>query len=511
MIKRILSILFLCITLLMCSCFSSNNSLNTEGNENNNDVQPMNSMNFDEKYQFYSERYPNKNILVWVTDLGSPYELELNDYLYENNYDYIICFKTSLEGIEDESGNFISTNAEFVSKIIQNGEQIDILDSLALINGMDVISNSYYNFINCSYFEPLDDYLKDEKYQDIIKSMPQKYWDSYKYNGKIYGVDNSFSSLYYDNGYKISNEIFEKSDLTTDDFQKPLSEIEPTIKEVFEKTKKRMNFNFCYFTSDFFPASYITEGIGIVGNKLVNIFEQNETKNYYKLLTSLESKGYAAIDSAVIDSTGIELTQASAAYGEIIKNNRWDKTNVFYKQNNYIHEPYKATGIYSGSKNKEQAFDLLMNVFYNEDFNNIITYGIKGKQYEIEDGKVKMKLDESNPYSQQYDIKCSVCIWYNNPMISLPCDESDTVIQKLDYYKAYENAEFLDGFGFFFDGTSIKDTYLKVMDTVESLKISGKDIDSYMKEFNKKLYDAGLQEVLDEANRQLEEYHNKNN
>ena len=52
-------------------------------------------------------------------------------------------------------------------------------------------------------------------------------------------------------------------------------------------------------------------------------------------------------------------------------------------------------------------------------------------------------------------------------MISLPCDESDTVIQSHNYYKAYENAEFLDGFGFFFDGTSIKDTYLKVMDTVE--------------------------------------------
>lgn len=96
-------------------------------------------------------------------------------------------------------------------------------------------------------------------------------------------------------------------------------------------------------------------------------------------------------------------------------------------------------------------------------------------------------------------------------MISLPCDESDTVIQSLNYYKAYENAEFLDGFGFFFDGTSIKDSYLKVMDTVESLKISGKDIDSYMKEFNKKLYDAGLQEVLDEANRQLEEFYEKNN
>ncbi len=495
----------------MCSCFSSNNSLNTESNENNNDVQPMNSMNFDEKYQFYSERYPNKNILVWVTDLGSPYELELNDYLYENNYDYIVCFKNITSHIEDENGQFISTYIEYIPQMIKNEEQFDILDNLSLIDGMDVISNAYYYFADNKIYEPLDTYLDSDKYLKIKNSMPQKYWDSYKYNGKIYGVDNSFSSLYYDNGYSISNEVFKKCDLKPEDFQKPLSEFEPTIKEVFEKTKKRMNFNFCYFTSDFFPANYVTEGIGVVDKKVINIFEQNETKNYYKLLTSLESKGYAAIDSAVIDSTCIELTQASAAYGEIIKNNRWDKTNVFYKQNNYIHEPYKATGIYSGSKNKEQAFDLLMNVFYNEDFNNIITYGIKGKQYEIEDGKVKMKLDESNPYGQQYDIKCSVCIWYNNPMISLPCDESDTVIQSLNYYKAYENAEFLDGFGFFFDGTSIKDTYLKVMDTVESLKISGKDIDSYMKEFNKKLYDAGLQEVLDEANRQLEEFYEKNN
>ncbi len=32
------------------------------------------------------------------------------------------------------------------------------------------------------------------------------------------------------------------------------------------------------------------------------------------------------------------------------------------------------------------------------------------------------------------------------------------------------------------------------------------DVEIYLEEFNRQLYDAGLQEVLDEANRQLEEF-----
>ena len=57
---------------------------------------------------------------------------------------------------------------------------------------MDVISNAYYYFADNKIYEPLDTYLDSDKYSKIKNSMPQKYWDSYKYNGKIYGVDNSF-------------------------------------------------------------------------------------------------------------------------------------------------------------------------------------------------------------------------------------------------------------------------------------------------------------------------------
>ena len=37
------------------------------------------------------------------------------------------------------------------------------------------------------------------------------------------------------------------------------------------------------------------------------------------------------------------------------------------------------------------------------------------------------------------------------------------------------------------------------------------NVEAVVEEANKKLYDAGLQEVLDEANRQLEEFYEKNN
>ena len=92
------------------------------------------------------------------------------------------------------------------------------------------------------------------------------------------------------------------------------------------------------------------------------------------------------------------MTQVSAAYGEIINNNRWDKTSVFYKNKIIIYAIHiKPPEYIPVQKNKEQAFDLLMNVMFNKDFNNIITYGKEGKQYEIKDGKVKMKLMNLTP------------------------------------------------------------------------------------------------------------------
>ena len=62
----------------------------------------------------------------------------------------------------------------------------------------------------------------------------------------------------------------------------------------------------------------------------------------------------------------------------------------------------------------------------------------------------------------------------------------------------------LDGFGFFFDESDLSATDKEVIKTISTFSASVDDVDVYLEEFNQTLYNAGLGEVLDEANRRPE-------
>ena len=504
--KRVLSIIVLMLTVLMIGC--SNNDTSNQNNDSkvSTEVTDISKMNFNEKYKFFSEHYPKSKILVWVDDNYHEYESELNDYLYKNGYDYIVCFRNLTDLIDDSDNNDKITGTEILTKLIKNNEQIDVLSFLNTNYGVE-LSKSYYDYIKQGFYEPLDKYLQDKKYSEYVNSMPKKYWDSYRCNGIIYGVDNSFYSLYEDNGYQINNDVLKECNLKTDDLKKPIDKIEPLLKEVNEKANVRLNFSSMFFTDDFYIANYIDNGIAISNKKAVNVFEQPETIKYYKRINDLQQKGLAAIDS--FDSTGrnIELTDHSASYGKNENNSFWNTTSIYYKPNNYIRNTAPAVGVYSKSQNKKEAVDLLMNVIYNKDINNVLTYGVEGKNYNIVDGNVEMKTKEYNSNNEKITYHADT--YYNNPMISLPCAEYQIVNR--NYYKAYETAKYLDGNGFCFDSSHVEKQCLDVMKVIEEFKAESDDIESYLKQFNKKLYDAGMQDILDEANRQLEEFYEKNN
>lgn len=500
------------LTLFLIGCSSNHvddskqDDLGTNSNmqDDISDVETnVSFMDYDEKYKLYQNHYPDKVILTWLTDNYVRYEWELNEYLSNNNYDYVICFRPL--NIVDASG-FTNTYLNAITELIYSGEQIDIIDGFSTVLGQDVVSNVYFYLADNGIYEPLDTYLDSNKYSDIKNSLPQKYWDSYKYNGKIYGVDNSFSSLYSDNGLLIYNDVFEQTGIQADDFNKPLSELETVLRSTFDKTGRSINYDCGFWTYDIFTANYITAvGLAVSDNKAINVFEQDEVLNYYELLNLLSEKEYITIDSASTVSAGYNI-ELKAAYGEIIENDIAGTTKVFNKRNNYICNPTNVMGISSKSLNKDMAVDALINVVYNETFNNILTYGVEGIQYEISDGKVVMKENE------MYDGGTYIVdSHYNNSMISLPCYNTNNEIISHDYYSAYETAEYLDGFGFLFDGTEIKDTYINVVNAICEFKPLNEDFDAYISTFNQNLYDAGLQEVLDEANKQLEVYNEKNN
>lgn len=146
-----------------------------------------------------------------------------------------------------------------------------------------------------------------------------------------------------------------------------------------------------------------------------------------------------------------------------------------------------------------------MNITFNSEINNVITYGVEGVNYEInENGLVEMLTSDSGANYVSDTI-------YNNPMVSLPCTNTSDEIYYRDFYTEYKNADVIDGFGFLFDGAEIKDTYINVIEKIMEFNPVSEDIDAYLEDFNKELYYAGMQDVLDEINRQLEEYSEKNN
>lgn len=68
----------------------------------------------------------------------------------------------------------------------------------------------------------------------------------------------------------------------------------------------------------------------------------------------------------------------------------------------------------------------------------------------------------------------------------------------------------LDGFGFVFDESDLSATDKEVIKTISTFSASVDDVDVYLEEFNQTLYNAGLGEVLDEANRQPEAHNEEN-
>jgi putative aldouronate transport system substrate-binding protein len=437
--------------------------------------------------------------LTWLTDSSEKHELELNDYLYQNGYDYVICFK---EIDAFSSDNPDDTYLDAIENMAENGEDFDITSSFGVCVGADSVSNSYYYLAEKGIYEPLDEYISDEKYAEYYALLPQEYWDSYKYRGEIYGVDNSYSTLYPDYGIAIYNDVLSESGVSPEDFDKPLSQSQDVYKTVYDKTGKSVNFYRTFSTEDIFPANYIVGSVAISDGKAVNAFEENETKEYYETLKSLADEKYITINSdSDILTAGYDI-QNRGTDGETIRNENTGITKIYSKTNNLIWNPTNAVGVYSKSKNKDLAVDALFNVIFNKDINNVITYGIEGEDYTLENETAVMKDTDENGISNSVDST------FNNPLISYSCYQCDNEIVSFDYGSMYEKAEKLDGFGFLFDGTDIADTYTKVVNKIMEFNLANADdTDSYLSEFNNQLYEAGLQDILDEVNKQLAEYY----
>lgn len=542
------------ISLSLCSCSNTNSTSVTESQQeqtnvtqstsntsseiidnNNNEVVEevdlSNSIYFQDGYvlQDYETRYnkvksqyPDSTILIWANDENIRYEEELNDYLNQKGYPFVIVFRNLTpndDELYDDDGRFRSSYSEQLKKAISNGEQIDIVSTGYKFAFYDTFSNPYHFFTDEEILLPIENLLQNSNTgKTFYEEMPDNYWQSLIYNGHIYGIDGYLSGLHNAACLQVNTNLVsedELSKLNAETFPELLTQLYDISSAYTSDGKPKYSIVPHYFEdlSMFADYDFIWESIYIDANgKACNIYEAPEIENLFETIYDGYNSGYI-----VNRSNSIKTTLADFAYtrcGDKVQNGitvdsffgtsamdgSTEGYRIYPQSTKNIHPAQNATGICSKSPNADLAVEALALCLCDESCNNLLCFGT--------DYEVKSNCIYPNGYYNTIIVENRLV---HNPFYGLFYSDI-----RAEYKTAYETGILSPYINFTFDGNEVADRLIEVQSIVYSIPNefpneeykSGKE---YLDSLNQRLYDAGLQDILDEANKQLEKYNEENN
>lgn len=510
--KKIFScIMIIIISLLnLCSCSKDDDIEKTEvtsANENINWIDTSENQNTSEQYLSYKEiqdKYPDKTVLVWVFEgTGYDYEApvkvnEINEYLNEQGYNFAVCFYPIKYSMDNE---YFYTDR--VVEMIENGEQVDIIYT-SFTNSGESGNNAYHKYIYNGLFDPLDEYFKTEIGEKLYNIMPENHWAGLRVNGKIYGVDGSLHNLSDDYGYYVNAELADKYNF---DISKPIEDQLNILQAVKENESCDVfamydNLNIQSFYSD---VQDITSAVFWDENEQCakSIIENNTYLDRIKLFRTLKDNSFVT-DMSVVHMNNFFILQSNYAGGKVIYKdgkpcdvNYWDNIISAYpvfNENTSVRASYMATGVCSTSQYKDKAFELLALTQTDPYLNNLISFGIEGTDYNLVDGKVdvvgnRMSLDR-----------------FINKMICYPF-EDEPLDMAAAYSEVFENANVPSDIEFAFDGRGTEKETADTFDVLfENTFLHGDSFEESFSELEAELEKSGIQKIIDECNKQYEEY-----
>ncbi len=178
-----------------------------------------------------------------------------------------------------------------------------------------------------------------------------------------------------------------------------------------------------------------------------------------------------------------------------------------------ITEPLATTGdvttymwhISPFCKNPEAAMRVLNVLFTDPEAAQIAANGIEGLEYELDENG-QMKYPEGKTMADIGWPAASMAYWPNVTLCKTWNYESEDIYQQMK--EKNKNAEKSLALGFQFDSSKVADQMTACANVVSQyympIMYGEVDIDSSLEEFNKQLYAAGLQDIIDEKQAQLD-------
>jgi ABC-type sugar transport system, periplasmic component len=372
--------------------------------------------------------------------------------------------------------------------------------------------------------------LLDKDAPALKAALPQYVWDMTTIKGKIYAVPN-YQSCTSQQGLYIDKALADKYSLTPDSI-KSLTDLEPFLQKVKENEPDyypiRQDgagvFRRLCGVYPFYPDDVSFSDIGGVGLyykfnenpiKLYNFFATEEYKGYLKLLRDWFLKGYLRKDivSVMDDSADYKNGKYAVVAGGIIPGGKLQEEAT--QGGKELYEiPFRSpivtptallastNGITSTSKNPDRAIQFMQLVNTDKEVYNLICHGIENTHYtKISDNQYDVIKDSKyNPGTDWvFGNQFNSYILKGNP--------ADLWEQTL---KLNDSAIPSPLMGFSFDSTSVTTQLTQINSVLKEYSIietgTMPDYEKKLAEMLGKLDKAGINDVLTEAQKQVDEF-----
>lgn len=399
--------------------------------------------------------------------------------------------------------------------IFSSNEKLD----LTYVHG-----SMYSNMVAKGMLSPLDD-LIGEYGSGITAALEPKYLNASKIGGKTYSIP-SVRDLAGSYGYTIRKDLVDKYNIDLSAI-KTLDDVANVLQLIKEKEPDRVpiatggtqSFRDVYKFYD-----ELGDNMGVLPHydndlKVVNLFETQEYADFVKRIREWYKAGYILSDAATNKLSLTELMSSGkvASYLGMQKpgfDAQETKSNGVEVVSAELNPPYSTTsnitvamwGIPVHSKLPEKAMKLLNLMYEDADVVNLFTWGVEGTHYvKVQDNIIRYP-DGKDATSVGFN---SLQWMFGNQFKAYVLENNDPEIwSKVKEFN--ESAKPSKALGFIFDGSNVKTEYAAVSNVINEYKLSletgSVDPDKILPQFNAKLKAAGIDKIVAEKQKQLDEW-----
>lgn len=356
----------------------------------------------------------------------------------------------------------------------------------------------------------------------------EKYLPACTIDGKLYGFPTFHEYSYYGGLEAVTSILDELGiDPSTITTWEDVDGLLATVKEAHPD----MNILICadgnmlnqYYTVGVFDE--ISDGVAIYADdeetKVINMYDTPEYKELAEVAYDWNQKGYIIPDATTYTETRQELLAAGNSFGFIGRVHPGSVTQEL--KNSGVHmtvmpivRDIVRTGgvnfsqymVPSGCKNPEKALKLLDIMYTNEDVINLLSYGIEGEDYEIKDAENRVVgypegVDQTN-------VGWNNETWLVGNGVKAYVWESDPVDIWAQYEDLNNNSAVSPLFGFTFSSENVKPEITAISNVLSKyeqvIDCGYADPEESLPEFIQALQDAGIDRVIEEAQKQIDEW-----